>query len=432
MKSKILFVLYIFIFACYCIYACMIPIENRFLFFLFTWLVFAVPIVFVGFHASFLVVLVQFINFLWFRLLFRDVNGQIIFIFTLCIILLMSLAYNNRIRNDFFRPTYICIIIIMVIFGAELMIRESPLDKFLDMKERVYNLNARIDKHSNYLINHNKDTFFTDSNGRMFSVNKIKDAYRIICLGSSSTQGHGAELESYPVRLDEFFKGKIKNVEVINAGVSGTRFYNLYIYFKEILAKLSPDMLIVYFGYNNDSFAVYRYFQSAQEIKRRYPFIDNVEDLEYALNFRFSSPELLNIYRWLFSSRLFAASKLYLNYVMAHYNLKELSQEQERQFKETNIGMLVDYCATHSITLILIPEVIMYDNGEYAKYFKSVKDERKGVYYYRPQRAGLVENLTDSIHFNKEGNDNLACQIGSFITEKDLIFRSRNKFGYGE
>lgn len=432
MKNKIALVLYTFLFVCYCIYACLTPIQYRFLFFLFTSLVFAVPLFFVGFYASFLMVLVQFFNFFWFRLLFSEVNGSIVFIASLCVILLISLTYSNRIRKGILRTTYVCLVIIIVFYGAELMIRESPLDTFLDIKQRVQNLSVRIDKHSNYLINHDKDTVFTDSNGRMFSTKKTKDVHRIICLGSSSTEGHGAGVESYPVRLEEFFKGKIKNVEVINAGAGGIRFYNLYIYFKDILSKLSPDLLIVYFAYNNDSFTVYRYFQSAQKIKRRYPFIDNVEDLEYALNFKFCSQKLLKVYRWLFSSRLFAALKLNLNNIIIRYTFKDLNEKQERQFKERNVRMLVDYCILHSIPLVLIPEVIMYDNGEYAGYFRGVQDEGRDIYYYQPERTGLVGYLTDSIHFTKEGYNNLAYQIGSFLVEKNLVIHSKDILGNGE
>ncbi|MDD5355770.1 MAG: hypothetical protein PHY56_04500 [Candidatus Omnitrophica bacterium] len=430
-KNRILFILYTVIFIFYYIYVSAESVENKPLVFLFTLLVFAVPIVFVGFHASFLVALAQFINFFWFRLLFRDISGSVVFIVTLFVIPLISLGYNNRLKNIFFRLIYPGLVAIILLFGAELIIKESPLDRFLDMKQRVYNLSARIDLQSNYLINHDKDAVFTDSVGRKFSVNKPRDAYRIICLGSSSTEGHGAGIESYPVRLEEFLKGKIDNVEVINAGAGGIRFYNLYIYFKDILSKLKPDLLVVYFGYNNDSFTVYRYFQSAQEIKRRYPFIDNSEDLEYALNFKFCSPKLLKLYRWLFSSRLFTALKLGLDNIMIRYAFKDLDAQEQRQFKEKNVHMLVDYCVFHSIRLVLVPEVIMYDNGEYAGYFKDVKDELKGIYYFYPQRAGLTAYLTDSIHFNKEGYDNLAYQIGSFILEKDLAFGLKGMVGNG-
>jgi|GEM_PF-6339167 len=432
MKNRIPLVLYAVMFIFCYIYASMAPAENRFLISLFSLLVFAVPLFFTGFHASFLTALAQFLNFFWFRLLFRDINVSIIFIAALSVIPLISLMHNGDIKNKFFRLFYPCLAVIIVFFGAELMMRESPLNKFLDIKERVYNLSVRIDAQSDYLVSHDNDTVFMDAIGRKFPVRKPEGVRRVICLGSSSTKGHGAGIESYPVRLEEFFKDKIKNIEVINSGLDGARFYNLYIYFRDILSRLDPDLLIVYFGYNSDSYRVYRYFEDARQIKRRCPYIDNIEDLEYALNFRFCSQGLLKVYRWLFSSRLFAALKFSLNNLTVRRVFPDPDALGEKLFREKNVRMLADYCISRSIPIVLVPEVIMYDNEEYAGYFKEVQDEKRGVYYYQPDRAELTGYLTDSIHFNKKGYDNLAYQIGVFLLEKNIISRTEGALKNGE
>lgn len=421
MKNKILFILYLITFTLYCTSIYGISIKNRALFVLFSLLVFIVPLLFVGFRLSFLVALFQFFNFFWFRLLFRNANGSLLLIATISVIPLISFGYTNEVKKKFLRLIYPYILSIIILFGIELILRESFLSNFLDVEVRVRNSNIQIDSRSNYLINHDKDTVFIDSVGRKFSVSKPEGVYRIICLGSSSTQGHGAGLESYPVRIEEILSDKVEGIEVINAGRGGVRFYNLFIYFKDILPKLKPDLLVVYFGYNDDSPAVYRYYQRAREIIHKYPFINNIEDLEYALNFKFCSKTLLRVYRWLFSSRLFTALKFGLDAVVNHYTLPKPDETQKKLFKEKTIRMLVDYCILSKIPVVLIPEVIMYDNGEYAGYFQDVKDEGKKVYYYQPDRTGLVEYLTDSIHFNRQGYSNLANQIVSFILEKDFI-----------
>lgn len=431
MKNKVFFILYTAVFVSCCAYFCAASIENRVLIFIFSFMVFFLPLFFSGFHISFLIALVQFFNFFWFRLLFKNINGSMVFIATLSVILLTSLAHGGRVRSKLLRQLYLCVMIIMVFFGAELIIRESPLDKFLDVGERIHNLNLRIDSRSCYIVNHDKGEVFTDSVKRAFSREKEKGVYRIICLGSSSTHGHGAGMESYPVKLEEYLKDKTEKIEVINAGVGGARFYDLCIYFEDILSKLNPDLLIVYFGYNDDSYRSYRYFQDAREIKRRYPFINNAEDLEYALNFKFCSRKLLKLYRWLFSSRLFAVLKFNLNSAMIRYSSGELDGSGEKLFKKGNVRMLVDYCISRSIPVVLIPEVIMYDNREYAGYFNGVKDEMKKVYYYEPERAGLAEYLTDSIHFSKDGYDNLARRIGDFLMEKQIIVYPKDAYGYG-
>ena len=104
----------------------------------------------------------------------------------------------------------------------------------------------------------------------------------------------------------------------------------------------------------------------------------------------------------------------------------------EKLFKEKNVRILADYCISRSIPIILVPEVIMYDNGEYAGYFRGVQDEKRGVYYYRPDRTNLAGYLTDSIHFNKEGYDNLAYQIGTFLLEKNIITQTWGALKNGE
>lgn len=80
---------------------------------------------------------------------------------------------------------------------------------------------------------------------------------RVICLGTSSTAGwYNQKENSYPFllqkKLDNHYgKGRF---EVVNAGVGGYVSYQLLIFLKEVLLKLSPDIVILYLGSNDISY----------------------------------------------------------------------------------------------------------------------------------------------------------------------------------
>lgn len=421
MKNRLLLVLYLAIFISFVFLMYKTFSENTHFFIIFSCIVCFIPLAAVGFHPLFLLTLLQFLNFLWFRLIFGNLDYSIGFAATISIIPLVSLSCISSIKNSLFRSLYAGMAFIIVLAGLELIIRESPLENFLDIKKRIHSRNIQIDSYSNYLVNHDQNGNFIDSIGRKFPAEKQKGIYRIICLGSSSTEGHGAKLESYPARLENILNNKFDSIEVINAGIPGARFYSIYIYFKDILWKLSPDLLILYFGYNDDSPEVYQYYEKAHQLKQLYPFIESAEDLEYASSFRFCSKSLLKVYRFLFSIRSFATVKFTFDSLLNRPLLTNRDERDIKQFKMRNVSMLADYCKLKQIPALLIPEVIMYDNGEYAEYFRKVGNEQQGIYYYRPSRPDLIQHLTDSIHFDRQGYENLANQIASFLIDKKLI-----------
>ncbi|PYJ01768.1 MAG: hypothetical protein DME25_17530 [Verrucomicrobia bacterium] len=90
--------------------------------------------------------------------------------------------------------------------------------------------------------------------GREISEEK-GGAYRIVCLGESTTFGCtlGPEDRPWPELLEQMIRERLKPnrpVEVVNAGVPGyTLADNLDRLTKEIL-RLTPDMIISYHGYN--------------------------------------------------------------------------------------------------------------------------------------------------------------------------------------
>jgi len=84
------------------------------------------------------------------------------------------------------------------------------------------------------------------------AMNKTDNFYRIICLGESTTQGHGNRTGNYPKYLQTKINKELgKRVEVINAGVSGWISDQVALMVEHKISKMSPDLVILYAGWND-------------------------------------------------------------------------------------------------------------------------------------------------------------------------------------
>jgi|LWDU01.1.fsa_nt_gi lysophospholipase L1-like esterase len=98
-------------------------------------------------------------------------------------------------------------------------------------------------------VNINNDGF----RGAEINESKTNNDYRIIVIGGSTVfgAGVGTDNNTFPYELNNKFKEKFNNVEVINAGISSlTSFEELY-HFKEKLIQLEPNLVIIYDGWND-------------------------------------------------------------------------------------------------------------------------------------------------------------------------------------
>lgn len=92
--------------------------------------------------------------------------------------------------------------------------------------------------------------------GPDISIEKPMETYRIFVVGGSTTFGYGSSNDdtTIPGYIQKEFKN-FKNIEVINAGIGlATSFEEKYL-IQNIITDLSPDMIIVYDGWND---GVYR------------------------------------------------------------------------------------------------------------------------------------------------------------------------------
>ncbi|MFC1698419.1 SGNH/GDSL hydrolase family protein [Candidatus Omnitrophota bacterium] len=89
---------------------------------------------------------------------------------------------------------------------------------------------------------------------REYPVAKDESSYRIICVGDSMTFGQAVALDDvYAKVLERSLRSKYsKNIEVINAGVSGYNTYDEHWFIKHKLLGLNPDLIILGFLISND------------------------------------------------------------------------------------------------------------------------------------------------------------------------------------
>lgn len=82
---------------------------------------------------------------------------------------------------------------------------------------------------------------------------KPQDAFRIVCIGGSTTYTISTDYrKAYPALLEaQLTESGYNNVEVVNAGVPGWTTWESMINFQLRVLELEPDMIIVYHAFND-------------------------------------------------------------------------------------------------------------------------------------------------------------------------------------
>jgi lysophospholipase L1-like esterase len=74
---------------------------------------------------------------------------------------------------------------------------------------------------------------------------------RIVCLGGSTTYGHGVRgIEAWPAVLEDILRRRGIPSEVINAGVPGYGSRQILMRYHRDIARLTPDIVLFYEGWN--------------------------------------------------------------------------------------------------------------------------------------------------------------------------------------
>jgi len=119
--------------------------------------------------------------------------------------------------------------------------------------------------------------------GPEFSDVKPLDAYRIFVVGGSTVFGDGVKnRNTIPSYLQNFYSNdqfdSIKEIEVINAGIGGATSKHESLLIKNKLSKMSPDMIIVYDGWNDSKI---RNYENDMSWANRWMDICNLYDKEF-------------------------------------------------------------------------------------------------------------------------------------------------------
>ena len=106
--------------------------------------------------------------------------------------------------------------------------------------------------------------------GAVFSEIKSSDTYRIFMVGGSTVFGDGVKNHNtIPSLLQGFYSNdkfdNIKQIEVINAGINGGVSKHEADLIKNKISKMSPDLIIVYDGWNDSKIGNYGHFDWDEE-----------------------------------------------------------------------------------------------------------------------------------------------------------------------
>lgn len=162
-------------------------------------------------------------------------------------------------------------IIIVFILGATagILLAEAMLRKFIRFPlEKEYMKFLHLQNYSIPEHLFDRELFWItepEFRGVQYSLKKKDGLLRIICLGDSTTQSYAQpglpfpREQTYVYNLEELLKEyhNHNNVEVINAGVGGYSTLQGLRYLKEKLRKYRPDLIISWFGINDDSQALF-------------------------------------------------------------------------------------------------------------------------------------------------------------------------------
>ncbi|MCB9899231.1 MAG: hypothetical protein H6825_14595 [Planctomycetes bacterium] len=164
------------------------------------------------------------------------------------------------------RLSLLVILLVGAAVCSEVALRVCPLEWFgLEALDKDWS-NHRYEPHPylayiprpNWSLENGGKSYHHNSlgfRGKEFEHDKAKGTYRVVCMGGSSTYGHGPSSDetTWPAQLEKLLGTMYPTVrfEVINAGVSGYNSYESLINLNIRLLDLDPDLALVYHSIND-------------------------------------------------------------------------------------------------------------------------------------------------------------------------------------
>lgn len=371
----------------------------------------------------------QALHWLWFRRVWIFLGHETVVIASILPAIMVIGLYIGAIeRSGWVRVFGKLLTAALLVLCIELTIRSIPIQCLLDFDWRTGKSFWNLQKHTELMVDHSREEIFEDSVGRVYSRKKPEGVFRIVCLGSSSTEGSGATqntpLESYPSQLGFLLQRCSPGAyEVINTGVCGYRLTQLRIYFEQVISDLDPDLLILYFGWNGDASSDLKFYRRIEALLKTHPNLIYPAEVEAALSLRWPHPALIQAYLFLARSRLFMGMKLLAEQLKPERNEK-WGKSQDETFYRESADHLVSAALKQGAEVLLIPEIV---SQIYKSDFESVFEALMPLYDSEPVHLLRVEEfdtasyLVDEVHMTAAGYAELSRIIANYLVEAGLI-----------
>ncbi|MFC1890174.1 SGNH/GDSL hydrolase family protein [Thermodesulfobacteriota bacterium] len=407
-----------------------------------------------------LITLLQYIFLLLFYKFFAQAKIAVFLMMPLIPWMIGICVHTKKIlqRKSIYSQLFIFFIILILLTAFEITLRGNLwLNNHLDYTNISGELGWSLREHTNLFENmENQETKHIGH--RIHTKLKPPGVYRILCLGSSSTDGVGSSDEnqySFPYQLERILKNKSSiRTEVMNAGIPGSSFYMLKVYLEEVLLKMDPDLLIVYFGGNDDTEGARSYYRRLQYEIEMAPFIQTNDQMWAALHLRWNPKWMIQGFLGLSRFRSFVAVVLMVDKIrnreipgfgeFQKYEAWELTGQEDffgekdpqgdthYPFSKT-LEEIVKLCVDNKKKVVLVPEVRFNDVFEenplpfYYDLFSQIAERNvgNGVYFKKildEINSEVASNyFVDDVHLNDQGYLFLAERISQYLIDEGLF-----------
>lgn len=285
---------------------------------------------------------------------------------------------------------------------------------------------------------------------RFYAWKKPAGTLRLVALGSSSTFGTGStdpDTYSWPAQLERLLRGQLADgsrLQVINGGLAGVPFTILQVYLEEVLLRLDPDLVLIYFGGNGDNLDSQTLYARVQQELKDSPFVSTTEEVWAALQLRPSSEAAVHGFLSLAkNSRLFLLSLWALKELrLSVAGLSGRGDDPEavapRPVLERSAEAAVRACVARGVPVLLLPEICrdtviggdIGSEGTCASYYQIWSDlaekyGHRGVHhqslFHRFTPQFVKRYFIDEVHMTDRGYRYLARQIFEVIREEGLL-----------
>ena len=273
-------------------------------------------------------------------------------------------------RRNFLNIIIYLAVLCLVWFAAEKILYIKTGDRY-HIPDRIHwDLDSFTDicahrAQKNYLVLRHTSV---DAPPKRIFFKKQSGVFRVLFLGGSSTEGFMVAQEDTFVerarRMADSKFGKEK-FEFINCALGGYTSYQHLIYFREILLRLKPDLVILYFGHNDNqyfgSIRDWRYYELSRKILDKHACaLSAVKTvLKYGLN------GLNPVYRFLAKSRvlgyLFFKFRDWDQYNKFKIRLMRYVQRVPPADQAYVLEEFIALSQKHGFLLVFMPEVMRKD-----------------------------------------------------------------------